>query len=235
MSLTPNYWAVVPAAGVSRRMGGALPKQFLALGKQTVLEHSLECLWHGVKLKGLVLVSGGHPALASIQHRFPEHRFLRAPGGPERCHSVLNGLQALHNKAQADDWVLVHDAARPCVRVQDLHHLLEQLRNHPVGGFLGYRVHDTMKRIDEQFLVETSVDRRGLWHACTPQMFRYGLLHDALEKALADGYQVTDESSAIEHVGLRPLLVEGHTDNIKITQPTDLPLAEFFLKQQGRL
>jgi 2-C-methyl-D-erythritol 4-phosphate cytidylyltransferase len=235
MSLTANYWAVVPAAGVGQRMGGALPKQFLALGKQTVLEHSLESLWHGVQLKGLVLVSGGHPALASIQERFAAYRLLRAPGGKERCHSVLNGLQALRNKAQADDWVLVHDAARPCVRVQDLHRLLALLHNHPVGGLLGFRVHDTMKRVDDQFLVETSVERRGLWHAFTPQMFRYGLLHAALEKALADGYEVSDESSAMEHVGHRPLMVEGHPDNIKITHPTDLPLAEFFLKQQGRL
>jgi 2-C-methyl-D-erythritol 4-phosphate cytidylyltransferase len=216
-------------------MGAALPKQFLTLGKQTVLEHSIESLWHGVRLKGLVLVSGGHPALASIQERFSEYRLLRAPGGSERCHSVLNGLQALRNKARADDWVLVHDAARPCVRVQDLHHLLERLRDHPVGGLLGFRAHDTMKRADEQCLVKDTVDRRGLWHAYTPQMFRYGLLHAALEKALADGYQVTDESSAIEHAGHRPLLVEGHADNIKITHPADLPLAEFLLKQQGRL
>ncbi len=235
MSLTANYWAVVPAAGVGRRMGAALPKQFLTLGKQTVLEHSIESLWHGVRLKGLVLVSGGHPALASIQERFSEYRLLRAPGGSERCHSVLNGLQALRNKARTDDWVLVHDAARPCVRAQDLHHLLQRLRDHPVGGLLGSRAHDTMKRADEQYRVEDTVDRRGLWHAYTPQMFRYGLLHDALEKALADGYQVTDESSAVEHAGYRPLLVEGHSDNIKITHPTDLPLAEYFLRQQGRL
>ena len=235
MSPTANYWAVVPAAGAGRRMGAALPKQFLTLGKQTVLEYSLESLWQGVKLKGLVLVSGGHPALASIQERFSAYRLLRAPGGAERCHSVLNGLQALSNKAQADDWVLVHDAARPCVRVQDLHRLLERLHTHPVGGLLGFRVHDTMKRADDRLVVHRSVERRGLWHAYTPQMFRYGLLHDALEKALADDYQVTDESSAMEHAGHRPLLVEGHADNIKITHPADLPLAEFFLKQQGRL
>jgi 2-C-methyl-D-erythritol 4-phosphate cytidylyltransferase len=235
MSPTENYWAVVPAAGVGRRMGAALPKQFLALGKQTVLEHSLESLWHGVRLKGLVLVCGGHPALASIQERFSDYRLLRAPGGEERCHSVLNGLQALRDKAQDDDWVLVHDAARPCVRVQDLHRLLAQLRHHPVGGLLAFRVHDTMKRADERLLVENSVERRGLWHAYTPQMFRYGPLRNALEKALEDGYRVSDESSAMEHAGHRPLLVEGHADNIKITHPADLPLAEFFLRQQGRL
>jgi 2-C-methyl-D-erythritol 4-phosphate cytidylyltransferase len=235
MSASANYWAVVPAAGVGRRMGAALPKQFLPLGQQTVLEHSLESLWSGLKLKGLVLVSDGHPALASIQQRFAGHRLLRASGGAERCHSVLNGLRALHNRAQADDWVLVHDAARPCVRAQDLHRLQARLYDHPVGGLLGFPVHDTMKRADGQCLVETTVERRGLWHAYTPQMFRYTLLHDALEKALADGYQVTDEASAVEHAGHRPVLVEGHADNIKITHPADLPLAEFFLRQQGRL
>lgn len=235
MSFAGTYWAVVPAAGVGRRMGAALPKQFLALGKQTVLEHSIESLLHTIRLKGLVLVSDGHPALASIQERFPAHRLLRAPGGDKRCHSVLNGLRALHGKARPEDWVLVHDAARPCVRPQDLHRLLESAGAHAVGGLLGFPVHDTMKRADDKHEVEATVERDRLWHAYTPQMFRYGLLHDALVQALDDGYEVTDEASAMEHAGHRPLLVAGHADNIKITHPADLPLAEFFLKQQGRL
>lgn len=235
MNPTSNYWAVVPAAGVGRRMGGGVPKQFLPLGKQTVLEHSLESLWHGIKLKGLVLVSAGHPALASIQERFSSYRLIRAAGGSERCHSVLNGLEALRGKARADDWVLVHDAARPCVRQHDLHRLLDYVGSHPVGGLLGFPVHDTLKRTDDREQVFATVDRSGLWHAHTPQMFRYGLLHDALMQALSDGYEVTDEASAVEHAGHRPLLVQGHADNIKITHPDDLLLAEFYLQQQGRL
>lgn len=235
MTTTVHYWGIVPAAGIGRRMGAGLPKQFLSLGHHTVLEHSLESLWNAIKLKGLVLVSDGHPALASIQERFSDYRLLRAPGGRQRCHSVMNGLHALEGEAQADDWVLVHDAARPCVRQQDLHRLQQAVKGHTVGGLLGFPVHDTMKRADSEGAVEATVDRRGLWHACTPQMFRYGMLCDALAKALADGYEVTDESSAMEHAGHRPLLVESHTDNIKITQPADLPLAEFFLQQQGRL
>jgi 2-C-methyl-D-erythritol 4-phosphate cytidylyltransferase len=235
MNPTVNYWAVVPAAGVGRRVGGDVPKQFLALGNKTVLEHSLESLWHGIKLKGLVLVSAGHPALASIQERFSSYRLLRAAGGIERCHSVLNGLDALSGKAHADDWVLVHDAARPCVRQQDLHRLLDYVSSHPVGGLLGFPVHDTLKRADARRLVYATVDRTGLWHAHTPQMFRYGLLHEALMQALADGYHVTDEASAMEHAGYQPMLVEGHADNIKITHPDDLLLAEYFLRQQGRL
>ncbi len=235
MTGSVNYWAVVPAAGSGQRMGGDVPKQFLALGNLTVLEHSLEALWRAVKLKGLVLVSAGHPALASIQERYASYRLLRAAGGSERCHSVLNGLEALQGKAGDEDWVLVHDAARPCVRQQDLHHLLDYIGSHPVGGLLGFPVHDTVKRADERQQVYATVDRNGLWQAHTPQMFRYALLRDALKCALADGYRVTDEASAVEHAGYRPLLVEGHADNIKITHPADLPLAEFFLTQQGRL
>jgi 2-C-methyl-D-erythritol 4-phosphate cytidylyltransferase len=235
MNPTLNYWAVVPAAGVGQRMGGEVPKQFLPLGKQTVLEHSLESLWHTLKLKGLVLVSAGHPALASIQERFSSYRLLRAEGGSERCHSVLNGLDALRGKAHADDWVLVHDAARPCVRAHDLHRLVDYIGSHPVGGLLGFPVHDTIKRADENGKVFATVDRTGLWRAHTPQMFRYGLLHEALKSALSAGYEVTDEASAIEHAGHQPLMVEGHADNIKITHPDDLLLAEFYLQQQGRL
>ncbi len=231
----PAYWAVVPAAGIGRRMGASTPKQFLALGKQTVLEHSLESLWNGVNLKGLVLVSEGHPALASVQEHYQEHCLLRVGGGSQRCHSVLNGLKALAGKADSNDWVLVHDAARPCVRQHDLKQLCTQLAHHKVGGLLGVPARDTMKRAVDDFRVEKTVERTGLWHAYTPQMFRYELLRSALEAAIADGFAVTDEASAMEHAGHRPLMVEGHADNIKITRPEDLPLAEFFLRQQGRL
>jgi 2-C-methyl-D-erythritol 4-phosphate cytidylyltransferase len=229
------YWAIIPAAGFGHRMGSPVPKQFLELGGRTVLEHSLESLWSISQLEGLVLVSHGHPALASILERYAEHNLIRAPGGAERCHSVLNGLVALSELASEDDWVLVHDAARPCVRHHDLHLLISKLATHQVGGLLGTPVRDTMKRTDAQGLVSTTVERRGLWHALTPQMFRYGLLKPALEKALEDDYEVTDEASAMEHAGYQPLMIEGHADNIKITQLEDLQLAEFFLQLQGRL
>jgi len=229
------YWAIVPAAGFGHRLGSPVPKQFLELGRRTVLEHCLESLWSIPQLEGLVLVSHGHPALASILERYSEHNLIRAPGGTERCHSVLNGLVALSELASEDDWVLVHDAARPCVRHHDLHLLISKLATHQVGGLLGTPVRDTMKRTDAQGLVSTTVERRCLWHALTPQMFRYGLLKAALEKTLEDGYEVTDEASAMEHAGYQPLMVEGHADNIKITQLEDLQLAEFFLQLQGRL
>ena len=229
------FWAIVPAAGFGHRLGSPVPKQFLELGRRTVLEHSLESLWSLSQLQGLVLVSHGHPALASILERYAEHNLIRAPGGSERCHSVLNGLVALSDLAGDDDWVLVHDAARPCVRHHDLHVLINKLKAHQVGGLLGTPVTDTMKRTDAQGQVSATVERRHLWHALTPQMFRYGLLKMALEKALEDGYEVGDEASAMEHAGYRPLMIEGHADNIKITRFEDLELAEFFLRLQGRL
>lgn len=231
----PAYWAVVPAAGTGRRMGASVPKQFLALGDRMVLEHSLESLWHLSEIQGVVLVSHGHPALASIREKYPDRHLIRADGGRQRCHSVLNGLLALTELADADDWVLVHDAARPCVRHHDLCLLMETLADHMVGGLLGVPASDTMKRADARGSIEATIERTGLWHAYTPQMFRYGLLKSALQQALDDGFEVTDEASAVEHAGYRPLMVEGHADNIKVTRPEDLPLAAYFLEQQGRL
>jgi 2-C-methyl-D-erythritol 4-phosphate cytidylyltransferase len=216
-------------------MGAAVPKQLLGLGEQTVLEHSLDALWGVSQLSGLVLVSQDDHDVDAIAERYSERRLIRAPGGAERCHSVLNGLQALAELAADNDWVLVHDAARPCVRTADLHKLIESLSEHPVGGLLGVPAHDTMKRTNAENAVQTTVPREFLWHAQTPQMFRLGRLRNALEAALHDGFEVTDEASAMEHAGEPPQMVEGHADNLKITRPEDLPLAELYLRQQGRL
>jgi len=235
MSEAATYWAVVPAAGSGRRMGAVMPKQLLGLGEKTVLEHSLDALWGISALAGLVLVSQDDPDIDAIAARYSERRLIRAPGGAERCHSVLNGLKALSGIAADNDWVLVHDAARPCVRSSDLHKLIESLSGHPVGGLLGIPAHDTMKRTNTEGAVQATVPREALWCAQTPQMFRLGRLRDVLEAALRDGYEVTDEASAMEHAGDQPQMVEGHADNLKITRPEDLPLAELYLRQQGRL
>lgn len=223
------YWAVVPAAGVGKRMGADRPKQYLPLLGKTVLEQTLEKL-SALPLAGLVVVLGEEddywPELGW------ESRVIRAPGGAERCHSVLNALDALSKRAAADDWILVHDAARPCVRVDDVRKLMAELAQHPVGGLLGLPVRDTMKRADAQGGVLETVSREGLWHALTPQLFRYASLRAGLQQALATGELVTDEAQAIERLGLRPRLVAGHADNIKITHPQDLVLAERFLSRQ---
>ncbi len=155
---------------------------------------------------------------------------MRVNGGAERCHSVLNGLQALRQQAQPNDWVLVHDAARPCVRQADIEKLMTQLAEHPVGGLLAVPVRDTMKRADTGREIVETVNRDGLWHALTPQMFRLETLFNALQNVSNRGELVTDEAQAIEKTGQRPVLIEGHADNIKITHPQDLSLAEMYLQ-----
>jgi len=228
-----RYWAVVPAAGVGRRMGGDIPKQYLSLNDRPVIEHTLD------RLTGHAAISKVLVALAPDDGWWSETAFanhadvLRVDGGTERCHSVLNALQRLSELADDTDWVLVHDAARPCLRASDIDRLIEQLSDHPTGGLLGMPVRDTMKRADDSGRVKETVCRENLWHAYTPQMFRLGPLRDALSTALEQGSLVTDEASAMELAGLAPMLVEGHPDNIKITRPEDLPLAAFYLSQQG--
>jgi 2-C-methyl-D-erythritol 4-phosphate cytidylyltransferase len=162
-----------------------------------------------------------------------DRRIATCVGGHERANSVLNALQALAPKAKDEDWVLVHDAARPCVAPDDLKRLLEKVGAHSVGGLLASPVTDTLKMASPQApdTVASTVDRRHLWRALTPQVFRYGLLRDALHRALDQGFALTDEASAMEQAGHRPLLVEGRPDNIKITVPADLALAGFILGQ----
>ncbi len=226
----PEWWAVVPAAGVGRRMGGERPKQYLELHGRRVIDHTLGRLAAHAGLRGLVVAIGA------------EDEFWRPPdlarpletviGGDERCHSVLNALEHLADRAGEDDWVLVHDAARPCLRGEDIDRLLSELSEHPVGGLLGLPVADTVKRTDTRGEVLETVSREGLWRALTPQMFRLGLLRRALREALDANEWVTDEAAAIERAGYRPMMVEGHADNIKITRPQDLALAALYLAQQ---
>ena len=223
-----KYWAIVPAAGIGRRMEADKPKQYLSLAGSTVIEHSLRCLQQVSVFEKIAVCIAEHDTywaeLAIAQS------VLQVQGGSERCFSVLNGLRALSAYAQADDWILVHDAARPCVRVTDIQALIEQVSQHPVGGLLATAVRDTMKRADEQQQVAETVPRTDMWLALTPQMFRFQALKQALESALAHNILVTDEAQAMERQGKQPLLVAGHADNIKITHPQDLALAEVFLK-----
>lgn len=227
-----RHWAVIPAAGAGRRMGATLPKQYLTLCGQTVLAHTLTRLARHPAIHGVMVV------LAEDDEHFKKLSFsshknlFTALGGEERCDSVLNGLRALDAHARKEDWVLVHDAARPCVRGDDITRLVECLRDHPVGGLLGLPVADTMKRADDEGNITATVPREGLWRALTPQMFRYGLLREALEAAVRKGMQATDEAQAMEAAGHVPRMIEGHADNIKITRPRDLALAELYLKRQ---
>ncbi len=232
MTSEPKYWAVVPAAGVGRRMGGPVPKQYLELVGCSVLDHTLSRLLAHPSIQGVAVSLGADDGWWPDSSYARNPAIIRAPGGEERCHSVLNGLIALESKAAEGDWVLVHDAARPCLRRADIDLLMNTLAGHPVGGLLGVPVRDTMKRTDSAGVIGETVSRDGLWHAYTPQVFRYGMLRSAIEDALAQGRLVTDEASAMEMAGHAPRMVEGHDDNLKVTRPADLALAEFYLNRQ---
>ncbi|MCC2637706.1 MAG: 2-C-methyl-D-erythritol 4-phosphate cytidylyltransferase [Moraxellaceae bacterium] len=226
-----RLWCVVPAAGKGLRAGGALPKQYLPLNGGTVIQCTLNRLSQLPVEAIIVPVAADDERAAALAYR--DASLIRfVPGGAERADSVLAGLEFIADRAADDDWVLVHDVARPCVRIEDIEGLLRQVEGHPAGGLLANRVRDTMKlgRGDE---VAETVPRDQLWHALTPQVFRYALLRDALRAAKAAGVIVTDEAQAVERQGEHPLLVEGARDNIKITWPEDLPMAEAFLRLQA--
>lgn len=231
MSLGVRYWAVVPAAGVGRRMGGEVPKQYLQVAGQAVLQHTLERLLAVPVIVEIVVALGVEDGFWEELPVAHHPRVRRVAGGKERADSVLAGLEGLAGRAAAEDWVLVHDAARPCLTAGDVLKLIEELGDDPVGGILAVPVSDTLKRVEAGHGI-TTVDRRQIWRALTPQMFRYGALRQALTDAAAAGHLVTDEASALELQGLHPRIVEGRPDNIKITRPEDLPLAAFYLTQQ---
>ncbi len=231
MTNKPKYWAVIPAAGVGKRMQADRPKQYLALHGRTVLEHTLVRFLDHPHISGVVVVlTDGDPYWQELAITHP--KLVTAPGGKERCHSVMNALQVLRGQAAEEDWVLVHDAARPCLRREDIDHLIHALSDHAVGGLLGQPVADTMKRTSADDAVIETVSRDHLWRALTPQMFRLGELYEALDSALKNHQLVTDESSAMELAGKAPKMVEGQGDNIKITRPQDLRLAELYLAEQ---
>jgi 2-C-methyl-D-erythritol 4-phosphate cytidylyltransferase len=211
------------------------PKQYLTLGARTVIEHTLDALYACERIAAVVVAHNNDDVYWPTIDFDTPRPLLEAEGGQERADSVYNGLRALSGQAGDDDWVLVHDAARPCLRLADINHLIDSLVTDPVGGILAIPTRDTMKTGDNDQRISATLDRSRMWNALTPQMFRLGVLRKALEQARADGFAVTDEASAVEHIGLRPRLIEGHADNIKITRPEDLALAGFFLQQQERL
>jgi 2-C-methyl-D-erythritol 4-phosphate cytidylyltransferase len=230
-----RYWVVMPAAGVGRRFGGAQPKQYAPLAGRTVIEWALAPFLADERCAGIRLaLADGDPWWPQVAARLtPQEarRIALADGGAERGHSVLNGLRSLREEAGAEDWVLVHDAARPCLPSEDLERLLGSLATHPVGGLLAAPVADTIKREGGERGVAETVDRRGLWRALTPQMFRLAMLLTALERVLAVGRLPTDEAQAVEWLGAQPVLVEGSAANIKVTGAADLLIAAALLRR----
>jgi 2-C-methyl-D-erythritol 4-phosphate cytidylyltransferase len=225
MTVERRLWGVVPAAGSGSRMGGDCPKQYLDLGGTPVLQRSLDALLALEQLDTVMvaLAPGDSHWQALAAARYP--RVEVTNGGAERADSVLACLCALESRAAPEDWVLVHDAARPCLARTSLARLVEELSGDEVGGLLAVPVAETVKRCDANGRVVETVERQGLWLAQTPQMFRFGLLKAALVAASQSGATVTDESSAMELAGHRPRLVPGEPGNIKITRPGDLHLA----------
>ena len=216
-------------------MRADIPKQYLPLNGEPVILRTLERLCGYPRLSGvLVGLSPGDAHWESCKDRWSGmHKLLGSyEGGATRANTVLNGLHMLYQHATANDWVMVHDAVRPCVRHADLDLLVETVLGNDDGGLLAMPVADTVKRADDFHRVVETVPRERLWRALTPQMFRMGVLTAALELALIEDTEITDEATAVEHGGGHPRLVTGHADNIKITHPGDLALAELYLKRQ---
>jgi 2-C-methyl-D-erythritol 4-phosphate cytidylyltransferase len=224
-----EFHALVPAAGFGARMGHELPKQYLPLAGQPLIFHALHTLCSSPELATVFVVLAPDDTLFHTYDwsRFGEKLQPLYCGGATRAESVLNGLLA--SELEPDDWVLVHDAARPCLTQAHLAKLIAELRGDEVGGILAVPVADTLKRSDELQRIAGTEERAGLWQAQTPQMFRAALLAQALQQCR----QVTDEASAVEALGLRPRLVLSETTNFKVTYPQDLLLAELLLNQKS--
>ena len=250
MNKDVNLWVVIPAAGVGKRMQVGHPKQYLKINDKTVLEYTISRFSESKQIskliKGIVVVISpgdeywaGLTVKSGLESDFSSHLQSKvplyvAPGGDERCHSVLNGLECLQGKASAEDWVMVHDAARPCLHDDDIQKLIDELWQHGTGGLLGLPVADTLKFCGDNNRVKRTVSRNGLWRALTPQMFRYEKLISALKLAISEPEKITDEASALESAGYEPVMIEGRWDNIKITHPQDLEQAKQILDEQLR-
>jgi len=226
-----GLWCVVPAAGRGVRFGGDVPKQYLMLGAKTLLMCTLERLAAQRRIAGLLVALARDDARFPTIDRIGDKPVATTAGGATRADSVLNGLHALRDLVGDEDFVLVHDAARPCVRGADIDRLIERA-GAAGGGLLAAPLSDTLKLADRDDRVVSTESRELRWRALTPQMFRRGELIAALQSARAAGVSVTDEAMAMERAGHRPLLVAGAESNIKVTTPAELALAEFILARE---
>jgi 2-C-methyl-D-erythritol 4-phosphate cytidylyltransferase len=231
MTSPPRCFALVPCAGIGARSGASGPKQYAVIAGQSVAAHTLAVLQGVSRLAGVLVVLS--PEDRQFEAAVPKFSgWVARSGGATRAATVAAGLLALTARgAHTDDWVLVHDAARCLVQPADVEQLIAQCKDDAVGGLLALPLADTLKDSDAQGRSVATIDRRGKWLAQTPQMFRLGLLAEALAKA-GDG--VTDEASAVEALGLRPKLVEGDVDNFKLTWPADFARAERVLNQRKK-
>jgi len=234
MAATERLWCVVPAAGRGARFGGELPKQYVVLAGRPLLHWTLQRLTACESIAGLMLVLAADDPHWSGVRALTDKPLLTTSGAGERSGSVLAGLRALPPEVADDAFVLVHDAARPCVRTQDIERLIDA-GGKAGGALLAAPLRDTLKLGDAQARVVATEPREARWRALTPQMFRRGELTTALAQAERDGVAITDEAMAMERIGRHPLLVEGDESNIKVTTPADLALAEYLLSRESGL
>lgn len=229
----PKFFAIIPAAGGGSRMGQERPKQYLELLGHPLIYYSLGrlCAQPSIEQVFVVLAPGDSHFVKFDWRRFEPRMVPLYCGGETRAASVFNGLLAAHDAIAASDWVLVHDAARPCLGAPELERLMAELADDATGGLLAVPVGDTLKRAGGDRRVLGTEPRDSLWQAQTPQMFRYQLLIEALRAA--DHRAVTDEASAVERLGLQPRLVMGNVRNLKVTYPEDLAVAELILREAG--
>ncbi|AKH38801.1 MULTISPECIES: 2-C-methyl-D-erythritol 4-phosphate cytidylyltransferase [Nitrosomonas] len=231
----PRFIALIPAAGTGSRMNNELPKQYLSLAGKPMIYHALHTLCHSSHIFRVfvILAPDDHEWNRYDWSSFADKLVVKYCGGATRADSVLNGLKAMQQTDGSivkDDWILVHDAARPCLTIFQLDQLIDALALDEVGGLLAIPVADTLKRADLNQRVMGTESRNGLWQAQTPQMFRLGLLMDALSKV--NSAAITDDASAIEALGLDPRLVLSDAYNFKVTYPQDLALAELILQKK---
>ena len=226
---TNQIIAIVPAAGIGSRMGAEVPKQYLALNEQTILGHTLDCLLNHPQITQVIVALNPEDKHFYLLPQAQHKKLQTVRGGNERADSVLAALQ----QADENSWVLVHDAARPCLSHLDIDKLIASTNTFPQGAILAAPVRDTMKRTGNSGEISATVCRDNLWHALTPQYFQAKQLKLNLRAALAAGAKITDEASAMEWAGVMPGIVSGRADNIKVTHPDDLQLASLFVKNLG--
>ena len=220
-----RIWAVIPAAGVGKRYSSDIPKQYLPLSGIPVLLHSINKLVKLDEIEEILVVLNPEDTFwEKLNFSHPKVKAIH--GGLQRCNSVNSALEELSGRAKKGDWVLVHDAVRPCISDSDLKKITSIVNDEEVGGLLAFPILDTIKEVGENLDVQKTIPRGNLWSAMTPQIFRYEVLKQALEAAIMAGESVTDEASAIEAIGLTPRIIQGEKTNIKITHPSDMVLAE---------
>ncbi|MAS81213.1 MAG: 2-C-methyl-D-erythritol 4-phosphate cytidylyltransferase [Legionellales bacterium] len=229
MSDSLKYWVVIPAAGEGLRMGVDKPKQYISINNKTIIEHTIDCFIYREEIEKIIVAISKEDEFWSTLEISDHDKIMTVSGGKERYQSVLNSLKMLSSEAEDDDWVMVHDAARPCLNQSAIDRLIIQLKGHDIGGILAMPCRDTMKRSNDTGEIDETVERQSLWHAQTPQMFKYGKLLLAIQDALKNKAVVTDEAMAVERLGFKPMLVLGHQGNIKLTYKDDLESLRLYL------